>query len=219
MHDKHLAEQIRKNIIEFYNRPWDDRLTKRHFFKPVNTYNPGKNWIDELIERKAFPYPWDNARMEWIPETNVWVLKFDIYKPNTTTMKQNTEQRECTTSNLWLWERVLKFFNQDNITVPKELYEAVARTVKELQELHNTSGYPSCDQESNVKKMVVDESPFRTALQEFEKQEGYRRDAKLSMFKAAGDVVVRHADNALLKGDRDLLLKLLIDIYKDIEKD
>lgn len=67
--------------------------------------------------------------------------------------------------------------------------------------------------------MVEFTSPFSDALKAFEKQSGFDRARKLDTFKTAGDVVLHHADSALMKNDKDVLTKMLIDIYKEVEKD
>lgn len=225
----------------------------------MKAYNPRKNWIDELIESKAYPYPWDNARMEWMPDTNVWVLKFDIYKPNTTTMKQNTtellyqmlgflsccmdteqrndlqkrisekvtelEHKQPDNANLWLWKEVMKFFNQTNVTVPQELYEGVARTIKELDGVVHRAKTNCGEMESNIDHKVNRDCSVKGEWSIFEmelsKAVNYDKallSGKLNELKKAGDCILNQAAPMLPPDEYSNLVNTLIGMYRRIAK-
>lgn len=212
----------------------------------MKAYNPRKNWIDELIESKAYPYPWDNARMEWMPDTNVWVLKFDIYKPKTedmTTQQQETKSHWAIDLRKELFFSGSHFYNEfvRNITADLEGLAPACASAKERASVHSTllqlgnhvaqlegqhgnhlhrmnagNGMKSCSV-NEVKS--PNPTPFKDALNEFEKKAGFDKARKLDTLKTAGDIILHHADNALIRDDRQMLTKLLIDIYKEVEKD
>lgn len=221
----------------------------------MNMHNPRKNWVDELIDNRTWPWP-NRHHFEWLPQQPAWNSIDAFIHQQQINMKQNTtellygvlgylsvqsdthdrndlqtrisekitelEHKQPDNANLWLWKEVLKFFNQTNVTVPQELYQSVARTIKELDGVVRTK----CgEMESNLEHKISKDSCIKGEWSIFEmelsKAVSYDKTllaGKLNELKQAGDFILNQAAPMLPPDEYSQLVNTLVGMYRRIAK-
>lgn len=111
---------------------------------------------------------------------------------------------------LTVLRNVLHYFNRDEVTVPKDLYEQVSYAVNKGMERQNNS---NLRQEGCGATVMIEPSAFEKAINIAVEGAAIAKNMQLSLLKEAGNIMLEGA-KVLPKDQYDQMLTTMIDVYR-----
>lgn len=110
---------------------------------------------------------------------------------------------------LTVLRNVLHYFNKDEVTVPKDLYEDVSYAVKEAMEKQRNSNL----RDGCGSTVMVEPSVFEKAINTAVEGAAIAKNMQLSLLKEAGNIMLEGA-KSLSKDQYDQMLATMIEVYR-----
>lgn len=116
---------------------------------------------------------------------------------------------------------VLNYFNRDEVSVPKDIYESVASALKEVDgtiqtdcmELKTKTNHEPGPRSCEVRK----QTPFEELIQEDISNNNIQLQRAKGDLRIAGDIVLGHSRGKLEPDEQHRLEKLLVKIYRSLK--